>query len=103
MKTVFYILLLLMLLLLFWMVGLLIVALKAYSEIKELKKKYIFANKVKSKALCNACKNNHYCDDWANDCQKCEQHAGEYHCKCNDIEYGEECRYFKPIESEGAE
>jgi hypothetical protein len=100
MKGVFYFLFVLEVFVLFFMIGLLIVALKDYREIKELKQKYIKAKKIKSKALCNTCKHSHYCDDWTNDCRDCEQYVGEYHCRCSDVEHGEKCEYFKPIESE---
>ena len=64
-------------------------------------KRYNKENNIKCMAVCNACKHSHFCADFTNDCRECEQYGGGYECICNDVEYGEACEYFKPIESEG--
>ena len=76
-----------------------------FREIKSRKEKKRFeeclkSKRIKCKALCNACKYEHYCADRSNDCRACGQYAGEKFCKCYEIEYGEKCPYFKPFESE---
>lgn len=77
------------------------IVIKNYAKLKKEHKKLIEESKIKSKALCNACEYEHYCADRSNDCRACGQYAGEKICKCYEIEYGEECKYFKPIEKEG--
>ena len=68
--------------------------------IKKRERKYIIENHIKCKALCNACEYEHYCADRSNDCEACGQYDVKNICKCYEIDNGEECPYFKPIESE---
>lgn len=92
-ETIFYLLYVLLIVNFF-------IAIKNYAKLKKVYKELTKKIKIKSKALCNACEYEHYCADRSNDCRACEQYAGEKICKCYEIEYGEECPYFKPIESE---
>lgn len=66
-----------------------------FKFIKELREKF------PNYKQCDKCKHQRFCDNYRNDCRDCEQYAGEYHCKCSDVEHGEKCEYFKPFESEG--
>lgn len=78
-----------------------IIDIKNKKSDKKRERNYAIENHIKSKALCNACEYEHYCADRSNDCEACGQYDAENICKCYEIDNGEKCPYFKPIEKRG--